>query len=154
MAAEDTHCPYLNPRLTCDGLPRRKIQSSASITRNASTNPTRGDSTIGTMTFFTMPAHLTLPLDARAAPTRPPIKACDDDEGKPKYQVMRFHAIAPTTAAKTTVRPSCVFGTSMMPFPTVPAILVDTSEPKRLKTAASRRAARGVRARVDTEVAI
>src|SRR5205823_5521680 len=31
---------------------------------------------------------------------RPPMRACDDDEGKPKYHVVRFHTMAPTTAAK------------------------------------------------------
>src|SRR3954454_12231282 len=154
MAADDTHCPYLNPRLTCDGLRRRKIHSSANITMKASTNPTSGDSTIGMTTFLTMTCHFTVALDARAAPTRPPISACDDEDGKPKYHVMRFHTIAPTTAAKTTTSPSCVRGTSMMPLPTVLAALAKPSAPKRLNTAASASATRGVSARVDTDVAM
>src|SRR5207248_4526436 len=85
---------------------------------------------------------------------RPPMRACDDDEGKPKYHVVRFHTMAPTTAAKMRTSPSWVFGASMMPLPTVVATLVETSEPTRLNTAASARAARGVSARVETEVAI
>src|SRR4051794_2360911 len=153
MAADDTHCPYLNPRLTCDGLRRRKIHSSANITMKASTNPTSGDSTIGMTTFFTMTCHFTVALDARAAPTRPPMSACEDDDGKPKYHVMRFHTIAPTTAANTTTRPSLVRGASMM-LPTVSATFVETSEPNKLNTAASNKAVRGVSARVDTDVAM
>ena len=42
------------------------------------------------------------PLFATAAPASPPIKACDELEGMPKYQVMMFHAIAPTSAPNTT----------------------------------------------------
>ncbi len=97
--------------------------------------------------------QLTWPLDAIAAPHRPPISACDDDDGRPKYQVMRFQIVAPTTAAKTTVRPSGVVGAVMIP-PTVSATLVDTSDPSKLKTAASASATRGLSARVATEVAI
>src|SRR5206468_2331311 len=147
----DNHWPYLKPRLTCDGLRRRKIHSKATITTRASPNPTSGDSTIGMTTFLTMTCHLTVALDAIAAPTRPPMSACDDDDGSPKYHVIRFHAIAPTTAANTTTRPSLVFGASMM-LPTVSATFVDTSEPARLKTAASPNAVLGVSARVDTDV--
>ena len=42
----------------------------------------------------------------------------------------------------------------MMPAPTVAATLVETSAPTTFMTAASSSAARGVRARVDTLVAI
>ena len=37
-----------------------------------------------------------------AAPTTPPISACDELDGRPKYQVARFQAIAPIRPAKTT----------------------------------------------------
>ena len=90
---------------------------------------------------------------ASAAPTSPPIKAWEDEDGSPKYQVMRFHTMAPTIAANTTVRPCVVSGTEMM-LPTVFATLVETSAPARLNTADSASAARGVSARVDTDVAI
>ena len=45
--------------------------------------------------------------EASAAPTRPPISACEDDDGRPKYQVVRFQVIAPTRPANTTTSP-CV----------------------------------------------
>ena len=41
-----------------------------------------------------------------------------------------------------------------MPLPTVPATLLETSAPNRLKPAAMMTAVRGESARVDTEVAI
>src|SRR5947209_17696532 len=132
MAADDAHWPYLKPRLTCDGLRRRNVHSSASISRKPSANPTSGDTTIGTTTLWSTPFHFTPPLEAMAAPISPPINACDDEDGSPKYHVIRFQAIAPTTAAKTTVSPSWFVGTSMMPLPTVAATFVDTSDPMRL----------------------
>jgi hypothetical protein len=48
---------------------------------------------------------LTVPAEASAAPTSPPIRACEDDDGMPKYQVMRFHVIAPMRAENTRTRP-------------------------------------------------
>ena len=50
-------------------------------------------------TLSRMPLHCTVAPAASAAPTRPPISACEDDDGRPKYQVSRFQAIAPTSAA-------------------------------------------------------
>src|SRR5947208_12208743 len=89
-----------------------------------------------------------------AAPTRPPIRAWDDDDGIPKYQVIRFQPIAPISAASTTPRPDRPVGGSMMPLPTVSATPAPKNEPARLPTAATPSATRGVRARVDTDVAI
>src|SRR5215217_1772050 len=88
------------------------------------------------------------------APTRPPINACEDEEGSPKYQVMMFHAIAPTRAASTTARPSGPDGGSMIDLATVTATPVDSSAPPRLATPAITKAVRGVRARVEIALAI
>src|SRR5215218_7860019 len=41
------------------------------------------------------------PAAASVAPTTPPISACDELDGRPKYQVIRFQAIAPISPAKT-----------------------------------------------------
>src|SRR4051794_14784350 len=153
IAADDAHWPYLNPRLVRLGCARRNTHTTRSISPNASTNPTSGDSTIGMTTLSTIVDQWTVDPDTSAAPTSPPIRACDDDDGSPKYHVRRFHAMAPTTAAKTTTRPWLVLGASMM-LPTVFATLTETSEPARLKTAARASAARGLKARVDTDVAI
>ena len=43
-----------------------------------------------------------VPALATAAPTRPPISACDEDDGMPYHQVIRFHAMAPISAPNTT----------------------------------------------------
>ncbi len=116
--------------------------------------PTTGETTIGMTTFSSTPCQSTTEPAASAAPTMPPISACDDDDGSPKYQVMRFQAIAPNRAAPTTTRLSCPSGRSTIPLPTVAATLAPKNEPSRLPTAASTRAARGVSALVETDVAI
>ena len=40
------------------------------------------------------------PAFANPAPTSPPTSACDELEGKPARQVMRFQTIAPVNAAQ------------------------------------------------------
>ena len=45
----------------------------------------------------------TKPARRPTEPTTPPISACDELDGSPKYHVIRFQAIAPTRPAKTTV---------------------------------------------------
>src|SRR6058998_1941673 len=96
-----------------------------------------GESTIGMTTLSTIPDHFTDSAAARAAPTSPPISACEDDDGSPKYQVIRFQAIAPMRAANTTWRPAVPVGGSMIPPPTVAATLVEITAPTRFITAAS-----------------
>src|ERR1044072_2671343 len=104
-------------------------------------------------TLCTRPCHWTplAPDCAIAAPTRPPMSACDELDGRPSHQVRRFHAIAAKSAAST------VFGVasavSMIPLPTVFATAVVTNAPARFATAATATAARGESARVETEVA-
>lgn len=48
------------------------------------TNPSSGDSTMKAI-VFSKPASISEPVPAfaTAAPTRPPIKACEDDDGMP-----------------------------------------------------------------------
>ena len=82
------------------------------------------------------------------------MSACDDDDGRPNHQVMRFQPVAPTSAAATSQRPSTPLGVSMMPEPMVLATLPPKKAPKRLAIAAMPSATRGVSARVETEVAM
>src|SRR4051794_10872873 len=92
----------------------------ASIAAKPSPKPTNGERTIGIRTFSTITAQCTTPPEANnAAPTSPPNSACDEDDGSPKYQVMRFQAIAPTTPANTTPRPLTPRGGVIRPSPTV-----------------------------------
>src|ERR671930_2091605 len=106
-----------------------------STSANAPAKPTAGETAPGTITFSQTPGHWTPaePDWTSAAPTRPPISACDEEDGSPNHHVSRFHAIAPTTAAST------VFGVarpvSMIPFPTVFATAVVTNAPARFATA-------------------
>src|SRR5512146_2060050 len=105
------------------------------------------------MTLCATPRHRTpfSPACASAAPTRPPISACDEDEGRPSHQVIRFQVIAPSNAARSVW--FVTWPRSMMPFPTVFATAVVTKAPARFATAAIRTASRGDSARVETDVA-
>ena len=83
------------------------------------------------------PAHTiaTPPALATPAPIRPPISACELDDGMPPHQVIRFQAIAPINAPKMTRASTTSAAT--MPTPTVCA----TCRPKnrnamKLKNAA------------------
>src|SRR5436190_1948856 len=154
IAAAETVWALRKPRPTLVGLRRRNDQRIASITAYARANPTNGETTPGTSTLSNTPSHCTGELDATAAPTSPPIRACDEEEGSPRDQVRMFHAKAPKSAANTTTRLLGPGGSVMMPLPTVLATLAPKNEPSRLKTAAMPRATRGLSARVDTDVAM
>ena len=132
---------------------------TSSMTRAPSTNPATGESTIGMTMLFTMPFQSTVPsmpktVAQRVEPTRPPMRAWDDEEGRPKYQVMRFQQIAPTTPAKTTPSAARPVGSETTPLPTVLATLAPRWAPMKLPIAAMPSAMRGVRARVETLVAM
>ena len=73
-------------------------------------SPTTGESTIGMMIFSITPFHRTGAPAMSSAPTMPPNKACDDDDGRPRHQVRRFHVIAPTSAEATMSRPTAPVG--------------------------------------------
>src|SRR3954464_15086579 len=64
-----------------------------------------GAMTAGISTLPRMPPPRTAlePAAAKAAPTTPPMSACEELDGRPKYQVMRFQEIAPIRPANTTV---------------------------------------------------
>ena len=64
------------------------------------TSPSTGETTMKTK-VLEMPLHSKAlsPALERPAPTRPPTSACDELEGKPKCQVMRFQMMAPASAA-------------------------------------------------------
>src|SRR5437773_2109161 len=79
---------------------------------NPATKPSTGEVNIGTTTFQSSPlpfqngwsgcdqinAPHWLCEAASAVPHRPPIKAWLDDEGRPRYQVIKFQMIAPSNA--------------------------------------------------------
>src|SRR5438105_4786385 len=88
-----------------------------------------------------------------AAPAKPPMRACDDDVGRPQYQVIRSQKMAPARPARITHWSTMAGSTT--PLPTVVATW--TPKPKaatKLKKAAHTTACSGVSTRVETTVAI
>ena len=55
----------------------------ASMMMNASEKPTIGEAIIGMTTFSMIVDHSMVTPPASPAPTRPPISACEDDDGSP-----------------------------------------------------------------------
>ena len=71
------------------------------------------------------------------------MRACDDDDGRPRHQVSRFHAVAPISAPAQIATPVAPIGTSMMSAPIVCATRTPAKPPSRFMTAASASAIRG-----------
>ena len=98
----------------------------ASITRNARAKPTSGETTIGMTTLSTIVFQCTTTVRrGDAAPTRPPMRACDDDEGSPKYHVIRFQVIAPSSPASTMTSPACPVAAMIMSLDRVRDLLAE-----------------------------
>src|SRR4051812_12689728 len=93
------------------------------------------------------------PPRATAAPAYPPMSACEELDGIPKYHVMRFQTIAPSNPPRMT------FGVTMLCTIMPPPIAFATaSDPvnaaAKLNTAAHSTAASGLNTRVPTIVAM
>ncbi len=121
--------------------------------KNAAKNPRTGLTTSAVTTFSTPSALISpTPRPIAAAPQRPPMSACDDDEGIPPHHVSRFQKMAPMSAASTI---ACVTDVgSMMSLPIVEATRVPRNAPTTFRTAAISTAVRGRSTPVDTTVAI
>src|SRR5215208_1779146 len=121
--------------------------------RPATANARIGATMAGTMTLPTSPEPITAwaPSATKAAPTTPPIRACEELDGRPKYQVARFHAIAPISPANT-IR-GVIRSASTMPWATVAATSSEMNAPAKFRTAAKPTASLGAIARVEIEVA-
>src|SRR5258708_39674131 len=74
-----------------------------------------------------------LPEAIQVAPISPPNSACDEELGRPTYQVIRFHRIAPTRPPKITG--TVTFASSTMPLEIVLATSVEMNAPTRFSTA-------------------
>src|SRR4051812_25010352 len=112
-----------------------------------------GAITAGTTTLPSSPSPsiADAPCAMKAAPTTPPIRACEELDGSPKYQVRRFHPIAPISPAKTIVM--VIAPESTMPFAIVAATACEMKAPTKLRIAAMPTAVRGGSARVEIDVA-
>src|SRR5690349_6260452 len=92
------------------------------------------------------------PPATHVAPISPPKSACDELDGSPRYQVVRFHKIAPTSPAKITTGLMSVSSTS--PPEIVFATWTERNAPTRLRTPAITTATLGRSAPVAIEVAM
>ena len=92
------------------------------------------------------------PAPISTAPIRPPNRACEELDGSPSSQVIRFHRIAPTSPAKIIV--GVTRASLTMPPEMVLATSVDRNAPATFSTAAISTATFGFSAPVATEVAI
>src|SRR6476661_2199977 len=81
----------------------------------------------------------------------PPIKACEELEGRPKDQVIRFQEIAPIRPAKTTVGVTTAASTTSLA--TVAATVIEMKAPTKLSSEAKAIATCGRAAPVEIEVA-
>ena len=144
-----------NLRWTVFGFCLRNSHMNASISKKARVKPANGEITIGISTLSTIVCQCTVAPAAMAAPPSPPMSACDDDDGRPSHQVVRFQMMAPSRPHITMVRPcSGAKPSVLMVSLTVWATFCPSRPPTKFITAAMMSATRGVRARVDTEVAI
>src|SRR3989344_8059786 len=81
------------------------------------------------------------------------MSACEELVGRPRYQVIRFHIIAPKSPPSTTIGVTTLI--SIRPLPMVFATAVPkTKNAMKLKNAAHTTACRGERTRVETIVAM
>ena len=81
------------------------------------------------------PSTASAPTATKVLPTMPPISACEELDGRPKYQVIRFQVIAPTRPAKITVLES-IAPASTTSLATVAATSSEMKAPAKLSTAA------------------
>src|SRR3954453_13632625 len=145
--------PSRKPRVTRPGRSRPTMRYTTRIAIPATANASSGAISAGTTTLPSRPSPLTAadPSAAKAAPTMPPIRACEELDGRPKYQVARFHAIAPMSPANTIV--GVMVAASTIPLATVAATASEMNAPTKLRIAANVTATRGGIARVEIAVA-
>src|SRR5664279_588507 len=133
---------------------RRNSLKTKKIAKPAARPATTGATTAGSRILDTTTEKFTpdTPAPTRTAPISPPNRACEELDGKPNSQVVRFHRIAATKPAKIIVGvtnasltrpPEIVFATS-----------VDRNAPTTFRIAAISTAVRGRSAPVATDVPI
>src|SRR5688572_18131775 len=137
------------------GPPARNIAAmirySSPRISTPSRKPKNGEVTIGRKTFHSRPLFEAQPSPPsfdqisapqllcaaeRAAPHRPPINACDDEDGRPRHHVIRFQTIAPSSAQIRTCDVIATTSVSTRPDEIVFATAVPAKAPMRLVTAA------------------
>src|SRR5690606_17598864 len=89
-----------------------------------------------------------------AAPQRPPISACEDEDGRPSHQVIRFQVMPPASAHSSTCAVTLTTSASTSPEEMVLATAVPMKAPIRFMVAARITAWPGDSTLVATTVAI
>lgn len=92
------------------------------------------------------------PACATAAPAKPPMSVCDDDDGIPNHQVKRFQKVAAKSPARITQRSMALLSTVLATV--LPTLMSKTQKAMTLKVAAQTTACKGVSTLVETTVAI
>src|ERR1700722_11829661 len=102
----DPICPMRNPCVRAPWVSERLIRYRDQVPTAAIRAAMTGESTAGMTTLETSPCQSTaLPPDAAIVePITPPIRACDELDGMPNSQVIRFQMMPPARPAATTVR--------------------------------------------------
>src|SRR5688572_33013844 len=132
------------------GPPARNIAAmirySSPRISTPSRKPKNGEVTIGRKTFHSRPLFEAQPSPPAfdqisapqllcaaesAAPHRPPISAWDDEDGKPRHQVIRFQTIAPSSAQISTCEVTTTTSVSISPEEIVLATAVPRKAPTR-----------------------
>ena len=153
--------------VTAQVMPPPSAHSSTMIS-TPRVNPAIGELIIGTITFHSRPlfwvqlprscdqisAFQSLCAAASAAPHRPPISACEDDDGRPSHQVIRFQVMPPPSAHSSTWAVTFTTSVSTSPEEIVFATAVPAKAPIRFMLAARITALPGDSTLVATTVAI
>src|ERR1700710_3009375 len=95
-AAAETNCSLRKTPSAKAGVDFTKLHETISTRTSARATPSAGETTMPA-TVFQTPDQITgfRPALATPAPIRPPIRACEDEDGMPPSQVTIFQVIAP-----------------------------------------------------------
>src|SRR5262245_28391146 len=121
------------------------IAHNSTIMTTPRVKPATGEVTMGSRTFHNRPWFLVqsptdsdqikaaqlLSAPARAAPHNPPIKACDEEDGRPRHQVIRFQMVPPSSAQRMTWSVTATTPVSTRPDAMVLATAVPQNAPIR-----------------------
>ena len=99
--AEDTSCSFLNHNSAVWGCALRQMYKTNNVKPNATTIPIKGARKMNAAIFrMILNWMASKPCAMMAAPAKPPISVCEEEEGIPFHQVNRFQAIAAITPAR------------------------------------------------------
>ncbi len=95
----------------------------------------KGARKINKTTLMISPVAITsIPACATAAPAKPPIKVCDEEEGIPSHQVSRFQNVAANRPARITQRSIALLSTVLATV--LPTLMSKTQKAIMLNMAA------------------